>query len=313
MVHPTDPDGAGNPMNMNATISAKMNYQSKGDTYDDMLFEDAIVVDDKTNSSSSYKSFTYTLVIVMLVLFTLALTISNSHSTGPQRFVNYFFTTPPRRPTTIEHSNVIFILADDMGYNSLRSDITPFLVSIRDQGITLTKYYSQELCTPARASLLTGRYPLSVGLQHGSISVKTNGSLNLEETTIADVLKANGYTNYMYGKWNLGNASPRELPTARGFHQYLGFLASEQDYWSKHTPSFQEFKDFLYADTECYYMYDGEDLNHYSTNLYREKAIQTIETHDFDASPMFMYLSMQAPHAPFADLEGVFPNGIPIR
>ena len=159
----------------------------------------------------------------------------------------------------------------------------------------------------------TGRYPLSVGLQHGSITVKTNGSLNLDETTIADVLKANGYTNYMYGKWNLGNASPRELPTARGFHQYLGFLASEQDYWSKHTPSFQEFKDFLYADTECYYMYDGDDLNHYSTNLYREKAIETIDNHDFDASPMFMYLSMQAPHAPFADLEGVFPNGIPIR
>jgi arylsulfatase A-like enzyme len=148
-------------------------------------------------------------------------------------------------------------------------------------------------------------------LQHGTITVKTNGTLNLDETTIADVLKENGYTNYMYGKWNLGNASPRELPTARGFHQFVGFLASEQDYWSKHTPSYQEFRDFLYADTECYYMYDGDDLNHYSTNLYREKAIATIQQHDFDSSPMFMYLSMQAPHAPFADLDGTFPDGIP--
>jgi Sulfatase len=213
--------------------------------------------------------------------------------------------------STGQRPNIVFILADDMGYNSLQKEVTPFLVSMRDNGVKLTRYYSQELCTPSRASLMTGRLPLSLGLQHGSINVQTNGTLGIDETTIADVLKANGYTNYMYGKWNLGNASPRYLPTARGFHQYMGFLSAENDYWSKRAPSNSVFTDLLYSDTECYYMYDGVDLKHYSTNMYRERAIVTIDNHDFDKSPMFLFMSFQAPHAPFADLAGVFENGIP--
>ena len=140
----------------NSVVSADMNYQSKVDAYEIMLFDDEAghPIDDL--NPSSYKRSTYTMVI-MLILLTLALTLC-SRSIEQPSFRDYFFVKPPPRPTTVEHSNVIFILADDMGYNSLRSDITPFLVSIRDQGITLTKYYSQELCTPARASLLTGRF-----------------------------------------------------------------------------------------------------------------------------------------------------------
>ena len=61
--------------------------------------------------------------------------------------------------------NVVFVLADDMGYGSLSSDVTPFMHGLSNKGVSLDSYYSQETCTPARAALLTGRYPLSIGVQ----------------------------------------------------------------------------------------------------------------------------------------------------
>ena len=222
-----------------------------------------------------------------------------------------------KKTTVSEKPNIIFILADDLGYNSLNEDVAPFLSSMREQGVNIPMYYSQELCTPARAALLTGRYPLSLGMQFGAVSESTDAALNLEETTIAEVLQGNGYTTYMFGKWHLGNASPRHLPTARGFDYYMGFLAGQTDYWSKRCPEHPNTKDFLFSTSECYYMYDDEDLNHYSTFLYRDKAVGVINNHDFASSPMFMYMSFQAVHDPWTDLDGSgnpgvkFPNGIP--
>ena len=108
--------------------------------------------------------------------------------------------------------NVVFILADDLGYHSLNVDVSPFLMQMRGNGVILGKYYSQEVCTPARAALLTGRYPISVGWQKNEASVIETGGLGLAETTLAEVLKSKGYTTFMFGKWNLGNSSPRCVP-----------------------------------------------------------------------------------------------------
>jgi Sulfatase len=206
--------------------------------------------------------------------------------------------------------NIIFILADDMGYGSL-GPVTPFMNFMKEKGVNIPTYYSQELCTPARAALLTGRYPLSMGMQFGSVSETSDFALDLTETTIADVLQENGYTTYMFGKWHLGNASPRHLPTARGFDYYLGFLAGQTDYWSKRCPEHDQFHDFLYSTPQCYYMYDDDDLNHYSTFLYRDKAVEAIQNHNFYESPMFMFLSFQAVHDPWTDVGGKFATGIP--
>lgn len=57
----------------------------------------------------------------------------------------------------------------------------------------MTNYYAQEVCTPSRASLLTGRYPLSIGMQYGVVQTDTAWGMNLNETTFAEVLKENGY------------------------------------------------------------------------------------------------------------------------
>jgi arylsulfatase A-like enzyme len=211
--------------------------------------------------------------------------------------------------STTTKPNFVFILADDLGYGSLSKEVTPFLQAMRKNGVILQNYYSQESCTPARAALMTGRYPLSVGWQYGDVKDSYDGGLSLNETTIAEVLKANGYVNYIFGKWNLGHESPRYLPTARGFDYFLGYLSSYSTYWSKSDPDHDEFIDFMYADKDCYYQYDYQDMNEYSTGLYRDKAVNRIQTHDF-SKPIFLYIPFQAVHDPFADSAAGMPEGL---
>ena len=197
--------------------------------------------------------------------------------------------------------NVVFILADDMGYGSLSSDVTPFMHGLSNKGVSLESYYSQETCTPARAALLTGRYPLSIGVQFYEQGVAKLGGLPDDETTLAELLQDEGYTTYMLGKWNLGNSSPNLLPTARGFDYYLGFLDAYNHYWSKSNPDYPDFTDFMYSDSSCYYQYDGDDMKTYSTTIFGNAAVSAITGHDYDKSSMFLYVSLQAARAPFDD------------
>jgi arylsulfatase A-like enzyme len=211
---------------------------------------------------------------------------------------------------TVTSPNIIFILADDLGYNSMSPEVSPFLSSMKDNGVYLSNYYAQEVCTPSRMSFLTGRYPLTLGWQYGAQEASETGGLPLDETTIAEVLQMQGYTTFMMGKWNAGNASPRYLPTARGFDYYFGYLDGYNNYWSKLRPQSPNFRDFMYSDSQCYYQYDPEDVEHYSTNLYGDAAVQAIEGHDFATKPLFMYLAYQAVHDPFSDNDGTFSTGV---
>lgn len=96
-------------------------------------------------------------------------------------------------PSSPSSPHVIFILADDLGWNSIGyedydlSFATPFLTSIAKQGIIMNNYYAQEVCTPARAAILTGRYPLSTGMQYSMIMPTTSWGLDLNETLWPEV------------------------------------------------------------------------------------------------------------------------------
>lgn len=216
--------------------------------------------------------------------------------------------TEPHNESLARRPNFVFILSDDVGWNSVGSDssdlafATPHLTELAQNGIRLSNYYSQELCSPARASLLTGRYPLSVGMQYGTVQVAAKFGLSLAETLLPEVLRDHGgYKNYMLGKWNLGHYCPQMLPTARGFDQFLGFLDGSTYYWSKRNPSSDKFYDIMQADASCYELYSGADLGDYSTNLYARKAVAAIKAHDYTSNPMFMYFAAQAVHDPFVD------------
>jgi arylsulfatase A-like enzyme len=211
--------------------------------------------------------------------------------------------------------NILFLLIDDLGYGSIgngESDISfasPFLSSLAKNGIMLTNYYTQEICSPSRAALMTGRYPLTVGMQLGEVSTNEKWGLNLTEILLPQVLRGAGYTNYILGKWNLGHFSPDYLPTARGFDQFVGILSGQTFHWSKAQPPLTYSTDFMIANSTCYSPYQDSDLQMYSTHLYHDKVMDVIRNHNF-SDPMYLHLAVQAVHDPFNDND-TFANGIP--
>lgn len=138
--------------------------------------------------------------------------------------------SPSEAPTDPRPPNVVLIFADDLGYGDLScyghpTIQTPRLDRLASEGIKLTSFYTAAaVCTPSRAGLLTGRYPLRVGLP-GNLGPDSEGGLNLDERTLADALRANGYRTAAFGKWHLG-AVPGYMPTDRGFDEYFGILYS---------------------------------------------------------------------------------------
>ena len=129
--------------------------------------------------------------------------------------------------------NIVFIFADDLGYGDLGcygSKIpTPNIDRMAKEGMLFRQFYSANpVCSPARAALLTGRYPTRVGVHRVLFPNDTNG-LPDSETTIAQTLKAVGYKTMCIGKWHLGSM-PQFAPTNRGFDEFYGIPYSNDMY-----------------------------------------------------------------------------------
>ncbi|MCF7853363.1 MAG: arylsulfatase [Candidatus Pacebacteria bacterium] len=184
------------------------------------------------------------------------------------------------------HPNIVFFLADDMGYGDMAHFgnpvvRTPHLDRIAREGVTLTQHYSaSSLCAPARAALLTGRY----NHRTGAVDVPSNRGLDrfaLDETTIADVFAAAGYTTGMVGKWHSGLHDMRYHPNNRGFQEFLGFLNGGMDYynWCLDRNGQTERSD-----------------GRYLTDVFTDEAVQFVDRHREE--PFFLYLAYNAPHDP---------------
>ena len=121
--------------------------------------------------------------------------------------------------------NIVLILCDDLGYGDLGSYgstiPTPNIDRLASEGMRFTSALSANpVCSPSRAALLTGRYPTRVGVPRVLFPEDTTG-LALDETTLAETLRARGYRTKCIGKWHLGTGA-KYLPTARGFDEYFG-------------------------------------------------------------------------------------------
>jgi len=216
--------------------------------------------------------------------------------------------------------NIIILLADDLSWTSIgQSDVSTVpnnlienLSLLAKNGIIMSNYYAQEVCSPSRASLLTGRYPLSVGMQYGMVNPTFPWGLSLEEQTIAEVFKNEGYSTYMYGKWHLGHYSPNFLPTSRGFDHFVGFVNGQTYPWSKRCTEHPAYLDIMEADTSCYYPYNNTDYHEYSTSFYTARALEVINKHgSIDSDPFFLYMAYQAVHDPYYDDNDEFEGGMP--
>ncbi len=198
---------------------------------------------------------------------------------------------PPRPP------NIIFILADDLGYGELGSYgqkriQTPHLDRLATEGIRFTQCYAgSTVCAPSRAVLMTGRHS-------GHVSIRGNADVPLaaDETTVAEVLKRRGYVTGCFGKWGLGLESTLSTPIHRGFDEWFGYL--DQTHAHDYYPTQLWRSSTLVGVTNQAKAIEA-NLNGakgaYSHDLFAQAA------HNFvriaAREPFFLYLAYTIPHA----------------
>ena len=200
--------------------------------------------------------------------------------------------TAPAAAQTASRPNIVYILADDLGWKDVGfhgSDIrTPNLDQLAREGVRLEQFYAQGMCTPSRAALMTGRYPHRYGLQTLVIPSAGTYGLATDEWLLPQALKSVGYKTAIVGKWHLGHADRRYWPMQRGFDHQYGPLLGEIDYF---THSAHGTRDWFRNEQRV--MEQG-----YVTRLLGDDAVRLIESHD-TGTPLFLYLAFTAPHAPY--------------
>lgn len=145
------------------------------------------------------------------------------------------FTAEPSTET--RRPNIVLILADDLGRHDCGfmggTEIkTPHLDKLAHAGTILDSFYVQPVCSPTRAALLTGRYPMRHGLQVGVVRPWAQYGLPLDERTLPQALHDAGYATAIIGKWHLGHYRPEYLPTRRGFDHQYGHYNGAIDYFT---------------------------------------------------------------------------------
>ncbi|MBP2551749.1 arylsulfatase A-like enzyme [Neorhizobium galegae] len=187
--------------------------------------------------------------------------------------------------------HIIYVVADDLGWKDVGyhgSDIrTPHIDALAANGARLEQFYAQPMCTPTRAALMTGRYPLRYGLQTGVIPSGGSYGLATDEYILPQMLKDAGYRTAMVGKWHLGHAKKEFWPTQRGFESFYGALVGEIDHFEHASHGVKDW----YRDNEPLQEEGVDNL------LFSKEALKIVDTHDAN-KPLFLYLAYTAPHTP---------------
>jgi len=221
------------------------------------------------------------------------------------------YTKSEAQPVDQKKPNIIIIFTDDQGYGDLSSygspNIrTPHLDKMASEGQKWTNFYAAaSVCTPSRAGLLTGRYPVRSGMASNVSRVlfpDSNGGLPEREITIAEQLKEAGYQTAAIGKWHLGHRE-QYLPTNHGFDTYYGIpysndmdpVAGKPPYWdyADEPIPFEYYNVPLMRNTEI--IERPADQNTI-THRYTQESISFIEENR--DQPFFLFLAHSLPHIP---------------
>lgn len=188
----------------------------------------------------------------------------------------------------ISQPNVIFILVDDMGFGDVGyngSEIaTPNLDKMARKGMTLNRNYVYPICSPTRASLLTGQNSLYYGID-GPMS--DDNGLPIDLKIMPEYFRELGYQTFMVGKWHLGIGNTDYWPISRGFDSHYGFLGGSIDYYTH-----------VYSGG-LDWQREGVSLREegHATDLFTAEAKKIINDRDPN-NPFFLYLAYNAPHSP---------------
>lgn len=187
--------------------------------------------------------------------------------------------------------HIVIFLADDLGWKDVGYHggeiATPHIDALARGGTRLEAFYIQPVCSPTRAALMTGRYPMRMGLQVGVIRPHAKYGLALDEVLLPQALQRAGYKTAICGKWHLGTLTPEYLPTRRGFDQQYGHYLGAIDYFSKKRNGAV---DWNRGDRPL-------DEEGYTTDLIGAEAARVVAAHD-PQEPLFLYVPFNAPHTP---------------
>jgi arylsulfatase A-like enzyme len=190
----------------------------------------------------------------------------------------------PRTDLKGTRPNIIFILADDLGYGDLgcygqRMIRTPHLDRMAREGIRFTDCYAgSTICAPSRCCLMTGYHT-----GHAYIRGNERIPLRPEDVTVAELLKEGGYKTAVIGKWGLGEPETTGIPNRKGFDYWFGYL--------NQTHAHYYYTDYLWRNEEKVSIPEGT----YSHDLFTEEALQWVRQNR--EGPFFLYLAYTIPHA----------------
>ena len=192
--------------------------------------------------------------------------------------------------------NILLILADDHGYGDLSvhngpSIQTPNLDRIAAGGMRFTRFYANSsVCSPSRASLMTGRFPDRVGVP-GVIRTHAQnnwGYFRQDAVTLPSMLKRKDYDTALIGKWHLGLETENH-PCQRGFDHFHGFLGDMMDDYYTHL---RHDNNYMRRD------FDTIVPRGHATELFTEWSVEFLRAQARSSSPFFLYLAYNAPHTP---------------
>lgn len=192
-----------------------------------------------------------------------------------------------------ERPNILHIVADDLGwkdvgFNGAKDIRTPNIDKLATGGAVFDQLYAQHLCTPTRASLMTGRYPFRYGLQTVVIPSVASYGLDTSERLLPECLRDAGYGTAIIGKWHLGHADTKFWPKQRGFDYQYGAMIGELDYFTHDEHGVLDwYRDNVPVREEGY-----------TTQLLGKDAVRFIKAQS-PGKPFYLYLAFNAPHTPY--------------
>lgn len=188
--------------------------------------------------------------------------------------------------------NIVLILADDLGWNDVSyhgGDIpTPSIDRIASEGVELDRFYACPVCSPTRAGLMTGRYPIRFGMQRAVCRPFLEVGVPAAEETLPEMLARAGYRQRgIAGKWHIGHAFRRFHPLNQGFTSFVGHYNGNIDYYTH----------FREGQLDWHRGFESNADEGYSTDLIADEAVRFIDQHAADG-PFFLYVPFNAPHTP---------------